>query len=397
MTLPSTAQQIQTNLSNIEGKLNQTTPDNDKAFNKILAVEEGMAFTSLLKYAAERARANLVRSAIKDDLDRLGADYRLPRRQAVATQMTLSVPGSDGTIIVAGKIFIGEVNGALYKSTAAATIISGTAAVPVTAQVAGAAGNLTPGDVVNPQSNILGVTGSPTATSIDVTGADAESDGDYQQRILDVQQSQGGGGNASDYRNWGQSVAGVVRCYPFSGPPPGTITWEPPTRTVYVECSTDIDPDGVAPVSLLDQVRAAIEQDADGKDQMPLGITSGTLYVVPIVRTQIYVWISNLVVPVGIAPATVQAAIGAAVDTHLLGITPFCAGLDPAYAQNDTVTNLSLSKIVQAVLVGYGASATNVSFGTSAGVSIGRYQVSQDAAIGQGEKLKLAPENPTYA
>lgn len=221
----------------------------------------------------------------------------------------------------------------------------------------------------------------PTVASTVTTGAEEETDDAYRVRVLDAQRSQGGGGNSADYRNWGQEVAGVVRCYPYSGPPSGTSN--PPMRTVYVECATTIQADGIAPAGLLTQVRTAITTDPDtGLARQPLGLTDGTLYVQAITRTAIYVQITSLIVPSG-QTAQCQAAISAALSAYFLSITPFISGLDPAFGRNDSITNPSVSKVIQAVLTAYGASAANIGFGLSAGTFNSVYTVSA------GEKAKL--------
>ena len=215
------------------------------------------------------------------------------------------------------------------------------------------------------------------------TGADAEGDDDYRGRVLAVQQSPATGANAASYRIWAETVAGVVNAYPYSGPPAGGPTSEPPMRTVYVECATSIQADGIAPGGLLTQVRTAITTDPNtGLARQDLGLTDGTLYVQAITRTQIYVTVSGLNVPSGQVSQT-QAAISAALSIYFLSVTPFVTGVDPAFGRNDTITNLTVSKVVQAVLIAYGASALNVFFGLSPGVSSGSY------AVAQGEKTKL--------
>lgn len=217
--LPTTQQQIDQNIANLEARLNQTTPSNDRAFNKVVAVTEGMAFTSLRKYAADRFMAALASTASGPDLDIIGAEYGVLRNQAVAAQVTITVTGTNGTTIPSGTIFIDQANGALYTSTSAATISGGTATVAATANQAGTSYAASPGDVMALQSQIIGVTGAPTCASMVVTAADAEADDDYRIRILAQMQSVGGGCNPSDYRRWALSVAGIVNAYPYSGLP----------------------------------------------------------------------------------------------------------------------------------------------------------------------------------
>jgi hypothetical protein len=94
------------------------------------------------------------------------------------------------------------------------------------------------------------------------------------------------------------------------------------------------------------------------------------------------VQISALNVPSG-QTAACQAAIAAALSSYLTAIEPFVTGLDPAFGRNDTVTNLTISRIVQAVLTAYGAWAANIGFGLEVGVFNSSYTVQQ------GERAKL--------
>ena len=107
-----------------------------------------------------------------------------------------------------------------------------------------------------------------------------------------------GGGNAADYREWAQEVAGVTRAYPYSGKPVALLLESsPPDRTVYIEADTTIDPDGIAPQALLDEVRATITTDpVTGLARQPLGLTDSTLFVESISRTEFFVGISHLFV-----------------------------------------------------------------------------------------------------
>lgn len=385
MTIPTTAELFATFLANIEARLNQTTPDADRAFNVVLALTEAAAATGMYKYAADRHLASFVMDARGADLDRWGTEYGVARKSAVSAVLTLTLTGTNGTIIPAGTVFVADANGAEYVSQAEVEIAAGTSAPVVAARLPGTSGNLTPADTLVLQTQIVGATGIPVVASVTTTGTDAEVDDDYRVRILDVQRAQGGGGNNGDHRIWAQGVAGVRRAFPFSGPPwDSGITPEPPMRTVYVECTPDIEADGIAPAGLLDQVRAALNTDPlTGLSRMPLGMTDATLYVQAISRTGIYVQVAALNVPSG-QTSQCQDAIEAALTAYLATIEPFVTGLDPAFGRNDTITNLTISRITQAVLTAYGASAANIGFGLSVGVFNSSYTVQQ------GERAKLA-------
>jgi phage-related baseplate assembly protein len=384
ITIPTTQQLIDQFRAYLEARLNQNTPASEKAFNNVVSVDFGLAYTTLFKYAADRILAVLARTAKDVDLDVIGAEYDTPRNQATACVLSITLTGTNGTVIPAGTVFVGIPNAALYISQAAGTIAAGTVTLSITAQIAGVDGNLDPADTLTLQNQIAGATGIPTVASVTTTGADAEGDDAYRVRVLDAQQAQATGSNAASYRLWAQGVAGVVRAFPYAGSPVGSgVTSEPIMRTVYVECDSSIQADGIAPAGLLTQVRTAITTNPDtGLARQDLGLTDGTLYIQAITRIPVYVQVSGLNVPSG-QTAQCQAAISAALTTYFLSISPFITGVDPSFGRNDSITNPSVSKIVQAVLVAFGASAINVLFGLSAGTFLYTYTVAQ------GEKAKL--------
>jgi hypothetical protein len=371
-------------LAMLEARLNQTTPAADRAFNNVIAADSGLAFTALAKFAVDRTLAAYAYTAKGADLDALGREYDAPRHPATSWQGTLTLTGTNGTVIPVSTILISPATGRLYTVTGGGTIALGTVTLAASAQGAGVAGNLSNGAQLALQSSIVGATGIPTVASTTVTGAEAESDDYYRVRVLDAQQSTPTGSNATSYRLWAQSVAGVIRAYPYAGSPTGSgITPEPPMRTVYVECDAGIQVDGIAPAGLLSQVRTAITTDAaTALVRQDLGLTDGTLYVQAITRTSIYVQISSLNVPSG-QTAQCQAAILSALTTYLLAVTPFISGVDPSFTRNDSITNPSVSDIIQGVLVAYGASAVNIAFGLTGGTFQSSY------TVGQGEKAKL--------
>jgi hypothetical protein len=157
----------------------------------------------------------------------------------------------------------------------------------------------------------------------------------------------------------------------------------PGDRSVFVEADSTIDPDGIAPPALLTAVRASINTDPDtGKARPPLGMTDENLYVVSISRTTLNVEIRDLTVDAGIE-AQVKADITTAVDEYLRGVAPFIEGVDPPASQNDLITDLTLSQVIQDVLNPVGGSASGVGLYIVASTFIPSY------ILGQGELAKL--------
>jgi len=266
---------------------------------------------------------------------------------------------------------------------ASAVSVGGVATLNLTAENTGPAGNLQPGQQLTITSQIPGATTTATVTSLDNTGANEESDDNYRIRVLDAIRNQGGGGNSADYREWAQEVNGVVRAYPYAGRPFNDFTPPaPPDRTVYVEADTSIDPDGIAPPSLLDQVRDSITADPNtGITRQPLGLTDETLFIESIRRTAFFVEVRNLNVSPDIE-GQVKNDIIAAVSIYFLSLRPFVDGLDFPDERNDLITDLTISEVVQGVIGSVGGSADGVGFGTAPAVFIPSFQ------LGQGEMAK---------
>jgi hypothetical protein len=375
LKLLTTTELFDRNLANIEGKINQTSPLNDKAFNRVLSAILALNDKELQNFAADRATANLVITATAGDLDILGAEYGVTRKPAEAAVLTIELPATTGTIIPVTVDYTGDSNGVRYLPDASATAAAGIATQSVTAQALGTAGNLNVSDTMSIGTQIAGAETQATVTVIDNTGADEETDAAYRQRILDKIQSVQGGGNSADYRIWSEEVAGVARAYPYAGNALGTGS--PPERIIYVEAETSIDPDGLAPGSLLTEVRDSITADpVTGISRQPLGLTDDTLFIVSITRTSFFVEIRGLSVDATIE-AQVKADVATAIETYFRSLRPFIDGLDVPSQRNDTITALTVGNIVQDVLGANGASAETVSFGLTASTTLPEYNLSQ--------------------
>jgi len=391
MNIKTTQQITDQNLANIESSLNQNTPLNPKAFNRVLSATEAIMYTALVKFGVDRAKAAFVLTASRPDLILLGAEYGISPKVATATVLDIEVTGTNGTIISSTNDFVGDSNGVRYSVDASATIAGGVASISVTAQQVGTIGNLNNGETLTIGSPIAGADSIATVTATTTTGTEEETTDNFRIRVLDIQRSPGGGGNTADYRNWAQSAAGVQRAFPYSaGPTRLSVDLPPPNRTVYIQTTTAIDSDGIPPQSVLDAAREAIITDPiTGIHNQPLGLTNDTLYVEPISRTPFFVQISGLSVDSSIE-ATVKAEIETQLTNYFLLIQPFVDGLDAPIDRTDTITDLTVSSIVQSVLTANGGTAQGIVFGLVAGVSLPEY------VLDQGELAKLATGGVSY-
>ena len=399
--IPTTLEQFEIFLANLEAQLNQTSPLNDKAFNRVLAAQEAMSFTSLAKFAAYNVKQVLIITSFGEGLDVHGAELDLPRKLAEATVLTATLPGTNGTIISQTIDFIGAANGVRYFLDSSETIgvpTSGVAELTMTAETLGVVGNLQAGDTLAIGTQVAGaetvatvavITGETVA--ILNTGADRETDEAYRVRLLDRIRAIFGGGNAADYRQWAQEVGGVTRAYPFPGLPVWTqAESSPPDRTVYVQADITINPDGIAPQSLLDEVRDTITTDPiTGLARQPLGLTDDTLFVESIIRTQFFVEITDLSVSADLETKA-KAEVEDALTAYFLLIKPFVDGLDSSIDRNDKITDLTISNVVQDSLSANGGTAVSVRFGRTAIETLTEYELSP------GELSKLAGGGISY-
>ncbi len=367
--IPTTQQIKDQNLANYEAKLAQTSPLTDKAFLREMSAVEALMFTTLYKLAVDRAKQALAITATGNGLKNHGDQHEIIRKAAVAAVLTFTLPGTNGTIIPAGTDFMGDSNGVRYFSDSSATITGGIATITATAEIAGVAGNLNINDTLTLGTQIAGAENSATITVIDTTGAEQETEESWKERILFAIRATAGGNNATDYKIWAEAVAGVETAFPFSGRYFGYGGDEfPGDRTVYVEAESSIDPDGIAPGSLLNDVGDAINADPSTSLARPvLGLSSFALDVLSISRRPFYVQVTNLDVDAGIE-TQVKEDIETALTAYFRGLTPFVDGIDLSQERNDLITDVTISAIVQNAITDSGGSVDEVNFGTSPGV-----------------------------
>lgn len=385
LNVSTTKQLAAQNLATLELALNQESPLNPKSYLRVIAGLEAFNFTQLYKFATERAKQNLALTATGNDLDLIGNNYDTPRKEAESAVLEIQLPGINGTIIPATNSFIGDSNGERYFPDNSETIIGGFATIDVTAENPGVSGNLNIGETLSIATQVPGAETTATVTDVINIGAERELDDPYRTRILDVIRAQTGGGNTADFRIWAQAVAGVKRAYPYSGRPVDDPADSfPPQRTVYIEADGTIDPDGIAPQPLLDEVRDNLNTDPDtGISRPGLGQTNETLFVESIKRTGFYAEVRGLQISVE-QLADVQQQIENGLELYFRAIGPFIDGLDPVFTRNDLITDLTISEIIQDILKASGGSATGVGFG----LTVGTFLLSYSLKPGETAKLE---------
>ena len=367
--IPTTQEIKDQNLANYESKLNQTSPLTDKAFLRVQSAVEALFFTILYKLVTDRAKQALAITATENGLKLQGDEFSVLRNPAIATVLIFTLPGTNGTIIDAGTDFIGDSNGVRYFSNSSATITGGIATITATAENVGVVGNLNVSDTLTLGTQIPGAENTATVTVIDTTGSEEETEDSWRERILFAKRSTPGGNNATDYKIWAEAVSGVETAFPFSGRYFGFGGDEfPGDRTIYIEATTAIDPDGIAPSSLLDDVSDAIALNPNTSLARPvLGLSSFALDVLSITRRPLYIEVKNLQVDADIE-TQVKADISAALTTYFLGLSPFVDGIDLSQERNDLITDVTISAIVQNAITDSGGFVDEVNFGIAPSV-----------------------------
>lgn len=367
--IPTTKEIKDLNLTNLESELGQEAPILKTAFLRVLAATEALVQTGQYKVAVRLALQNLASTATGEDLKKIGSEYGVEFKVAEAAVLEAELPATTGTTIPAGTQFRGVLNNVTYVTNSTVVAAAGIATLEMTAQTAGTVGNLTNGSELAIVQSIPDAESIASVTDTINVGAQDENEEVYRERVLFAIRAVFGGGNSSDYKAWAEVVAGVKRVYPFAGKPVGVPGSCPGDRTIYVEATSNVDPDGVAPPALLAEVRAAINISPEtGKEQIPLGLEDSLLYVDSIVRSIFYVKITGLVVD-SAKEADLKADIALALDTYFRNsVRPYVVGVDSVFDKNDVVTQNFVSEVVADPLKLYEASCGKVEFSKDAGV-----------------------------
>lgn len=399
LNIPTTEEIKDRNLANLEASINQTSPLNNKAFLRVLSALEALNHTEQYKLVVERTKQNLAITATGIDLDLIGAEYGIVRKPAEAAILTITIPGTNGTTIPATIDYVGDSNNIRYSPESSVIVAGGLGTSNVTAQTLGTIGNLNVSDTLTIGTQVAGITTTATVTVVVNIGAETETDDVYRARVLNAIRTTTGGGNAADYKEWGEEVAGVKQVFPYAGTPesplPGIDTSSVPgERTLFVEADVSVDPDGIAPTALKDEVRVSVTTDpVTGAERPPLGLIDSTLFVETITRTETFVEITGFDAGTGVE-VDIKAEIETALTTYFLAVKMFVVAIDLPADRNDLITEGTIWAVVQSVLSAGDASATAVTFGVDTGVPVPLTSLQLEP----GELMKLgAVGGVTYA
>src|SRR5690606_14880941 len=392
---PPSTQAIADNvIAQLESAISQTIPLLPKSFTRVLAKAIAGVFTLLFKYCSWIFLQLFVAHASMRETMVLGRPIRPlvewgrligvgdpePATQAELV-VNVTVENQSGNL-PGGSQLLRVPTGVVYQTVAAVPLDAPTVQVTIRAASdqnggdgAGAIGNLQPGDEVefaNPLPNVATVA---TVVSVNVQGANAETEDAYRGRIIRRFQRRPQGGAYADYQAWGEEVPGILNVYPYTSATPGEVD-------VYVEATVESsgDPDGVPTPAQIAAVEASIEFDEAGlASRRPV---NAAVNVYPITRQSFDVVLGGLdASEVDGGESAVLEAIRAAVDDHLRTREPFIVGLTPLPRQ-DRITQGAIAGVVMGVAEANGATVATVTVERN-GLPSTEYQ------LAHGEKAKL--------
>ena len=169
--------------------------------------------------------------------------------------------------------------------------------------------------------------------SIIELGIDSETEANYRDRVLERFQVQPQGGATIDYRLWSREVPGVLQAYPYNGrfqvlnPPDTDALTYGASVEIFIQSTADIDPLGIAPQQLIDDVFEYLNNT--NIEKTPVGTFTN---VKSIERIAFDFEIYNLVVS---DPITTKAQINETIEAYLSRIRPFIFGVDRV--RNDAI------------------------------------------------------------
>jgi len=165
-------------------------------------------------------------------LDMIAEEVGLERKEATYAETTLTVTGTEGTIIPSGFLFatVGTdyADSEEFEATEEVTIDeTGIASVPVRSTDAGTKGNVPANTIVLMVSTLSGITGVTNEEAAE-GGYAAETDDELRERIRDrdINGNISYTGCIADYKRWAMEVSGVgsvVVVPEWEGPGTGTV------------------------------------------------------------------------------------------------------------------------------------------------------------------------------
>ena len=364
------AEKTAANVTAIETEINQTTPALKASFNDVLSVIIAVAQQSIEKVVTRAELENLVKTATLREnggkLNDIGEEVGIIYKSATAAVLNIELVAVNGTEITPQYSFSGVDNGLDYLVNASYIATGGKISIPVTCTTLGAVGNLEPPNELKLSAPLAGAESIAIVIDTATVGAAAEGQDPYRQRILDEIRNPGEAGNLSFYRKRGKNASGVKQIYPYRGLLVGSTFTNPGDVSCWVESTTDIDPDGIAPVAVLDAAYDAIYWDETLSIQK-YPITARELHMMSITRDEVFFSITNLEIFDSNQLGDCKSDIETALDAALRSMHGFITGLDYVKEKNNVLATPYFSGIVDDVVKTYSGSYSGLIFSFTSG------------------------------
>lgn len=358
-------------IAQIEAELSQTIPLLPKAFIRVLAKALGGVYVLLYKYCGFIFLQLFVDSASNELTTINGKEIRplneygvlvgvgeqTPATAAEFTFRFIPILPTGASTLSGGTPVLSDSNGVTYVTVGDVSYGGGGAPAfeDVTVRAAsdqnggngaGVIGNLDAGETLSFVAPPANIERDGTIQSVDVVGADEEDIDVYRARIKARFQTPPQGGAYADYAIWGETVAGIVNVYPYTGDP-GQVD-------VYSEVDTSIDSDGIPNAAKLTEVYDAIELDDGGlASRRPANAYVNSL---PISRTSFEVQVEGLTVD---NETEAQTAIETEVENWFLDREPYIPGWSVG-VRKDQISEAAVAGIVNDVVASLGGLFTGV-------------------------------------
>ncbi|HEX7821033.1 MAG TPA: baseplate J/gp47 family protein [Sphingobium sp.] len=236
--------------------------------------------SALYGYLAFIADQILPDTAVAEYLVRHAAIWGLRRKGGLPATGVVVAVGTDGTNIPAGSILV-RIDGARFRSIGLVVVASGTADLPIEAELPGEGGNTPATAQLTFASPVAGVQAIAIVSADGVTGGSADEDYEaLRARLLQRIRNPAQGGSKADYERWAREVNGVTRAwvYPlYLGSGTVGVTFVMDGRINNIPLDADVEAvqahiDAVRPVQAALTVFAPIPEDVD----IEIGVSPST-------------------------------------------------------------------------------------------------------------------------
>lgn len=207
-------------ISRSRGDLQSRLPGADAGLRHsvldVLARTHAGAAAGLYGYLDFLARQLMPDTAEAEYLARWGGIWGIRRKAAMPATATVTLTGVNGATLPAGAELV-RIDGATYRTAAAATIAGGTATATIEAAEAGVAGDLLVAAQLTLATPAAGINATATVASLVTAGAAEEDDAALLDRLLARIRQPPQGGAKHDYVAWALAQPGVTRAWCWPG------------------------------------------------------------------------------------------------------------------------------------------------------------------------------------